>query len=109
MVRAEDAGPCFGSAPTALVTDAGGHLGRALLRLLPATGDRTIGVDRPGTAPPADPDRLAERWLGVDLADPDSEVELRTALADVPRLRLVVAGAGVTALPVRLRGQEGRG
>ncbi len=91
-------GPGRGGAPTALVTGAGGHLGRALLRLLPATGDRTIGVDRPGTVPPADPDRPVARWLEVDLADPDSEVELRAALADVARLRLVVAGAGVTAL-----------
>ncbi len=91
-------GPGRGGAPTALVTGAGGHLGRALLRLLPATGDRTIGVDRPGTVPPADPDRPVARWLEVDLADPDSEVELGAALADVARLRLVVAGAGVTAL-----------
>ena len=86
------------AAPTALVTGAAGHLGRALLRLLPAAGDRTIGVDRPGSSPPTDPERPVARWLEIDLADPDSEVELRTALSGVPRLRLVVAGAGVTAL-----------
>ncbi|TVR22096.1 MAG: SDR family NAD(P)-dependent oxidoreductase [Nitriliruptor sp.] len=85
-------------APTALLTGAAGHLGGALLRLLPATGDRTIGLDRPGTTPPAEPERPVARWLEIDLAEPDSEVELRAALSDVPRLRLVVAGAGVTAL-----------
>lgn len=84
--------------PTALVTGAGGHLGRALLRLLPAAGDRTIGVDRPGSATPPQTEHAVERWLDLDLADPASEAQLRTALADVAALRLVVAGAGVTAL-----------
>lgn len=98
LAGAQHDGPDPGVAPTALLTGAAGHLGRALLRLLPATGDRTIGVDRPGAVPAFDPERPVARWLEVDLADPDSEVELRAALSDVPRLRLVVAGAGVTAL-----------
>lgn len=98
LVGAAVARPGSSCAPSALVTGAAGHLGRALLRLLPAIGDRTIGLDRPGTAPPGDADRPVVRWLGIDLAEPDSEVALRTALADVPRLRLVVAGAGVTAM-----------
>src|SRR5690606_1751896 len=34
--------------PTALVTGAAGNIGTALLRLLPAAGYRTIGLDRPG-------------------------------------------------------------
>ncbi|TVP69009.1 MAG: SDR family NAD(P)-dependent oxidoreductase [Nitriliruptor sp.] len=90
-------GPDPEGPPTALLTGAAGHLGGSLLRLLPATGDRTIGLDRPGTTPPAEPERPVARWLEIDLAEPDSEVELRAALSDVPRLRLVVAGAGVTA------------
>jgi NAD(P)-dependent dehydrogenase (short-subunit alcohol dehydrogenase family) len=41
---------------------------------------------------------LADRWITTDLAEPASEAELRDALASVPRLDLVVAAAGVTAL-----------
>jgi NAD(P)-dependent dehydrogenase (short-subunit alcohol dehydrogenase family) len=103
----------------ALVTGAAGHIGQALLTELARRGSTTIGVDRPGTGP-AGPDdgtapgrdastarergtsraagHLADRWITTDLAEPASEAELRAALADVPRLDLVVAAAGVTAI-----------
>jgi NAD(P)-dependent dehydrogenase (short-subunit alcohol dehydrogenase family) len=87
-----------GRARTAVVTGAGGHVGRALLRHLGRAGDRTVGVDRPGTSPPADGGPAVDRWIGTDLADPISEAELRTALAEVPRIDLLVLAAGVTAL-----------
>lgn len=82
------------TATTTLVTGAGGHIGRALLRLLAATGDRVIGVDRPGTPRPDGVDH----WIEVDLADPASEAVLAEALAGLSRIDAVVAAAGVTAL-----------
>jgi NAD(P)-dependent dehydrogenase (short-subunit alcohol dehydrogenase family) len=98
--------------PTALVTGAGGHIGRALLRLLTPAGYRVIGVDRPGTPMPSilsaaagDGWRTTDsraavgpRWIEVDLADPTAATVLDDALVNVPRLDLVIAGAGVTAL-----------
>ena len=60
------------ASPAAMVTGASGHIGGALLHLLTAAGDRTIGVDQPGSRP-----------------GPST---------GVLRLDLVVAGAGVTAL-----------
>lgn len=84
--------------PTALVTGAAGHVGRAVLRLLRAAGYRTIGVDRPGSEPSGDEAFGVDRWVAVDLADPAAENRLRDALAGEPHLDLVVAGAGVTAL-----------
>lgn len=99
-------------APTALVTGAAGHIGRALLHLLGAAGYRVIGVDRPGTPVPSllsadagdgrgTTDGRAvggPSWIEVDLADPTAVAALRDALDDVPTLDLVIAGAGVTAL-----------
>jgi NAD(P)-dependent dehydrogenase (short-subunit alcohol dehydrogenase family) len=79
--------------PTALVTGAAGHIGAALLRLLPAAGYRTVGLDRPG-AVPGD----ADVWWTADLTDPASEAELAHRVAGLPRLDVVVNGAGVTAL-----------
>lgn len=79
---------------TALVTGAGGHIGRALLSRLAASGDRVIGVDRPGTPRPDGVDR----WIEVDLADTASEAALAGALAGLGRIDTVVAAAGVTAL-----------
>jgi NAD(P)-dependent dehydrogenase (short-subunit alcohol dehydrogenase family) len=84
--------------PTALVTGAGGHVGEALLRLLTAAGYRTIGVERPGVPVPGDANAEPDRWVEADLADPAAEVALAEALADLPRLDVVVAAAGVTAL-----------
>lgn len=84
--------------PTALVTGAAGHIGGAVMRLLTAAGYRTIGVDRPGTSPDQLDGARPDGWVSVDLADPASEERLRDALVDEPRLDLVVAGAGVTAL-----------
>lgn len=84
--------------PTALVTGAGGHVGAALLRLLTAAGYRTIGVERPGVPVPGDAGAEPDRWVEVDLADPAAEAALADALADLPRLDVVVAAAGVTAL-----------
>jgi NAD(P)-dependent dehydrogenase (short-subunit alcohol dehydrogenase family) len=83
--------------PTVLTTGAAGHVGGALLRLSTAAGYRTIGVDRPGTAP-AGPGGEVDRWLEVDLAEPAARAALAAVLADEPRLDVVVAGAGVTAL-----------
>jgi NAD(P)-dependent dehydrogenase (short-subunit alcohol dehydrogenase family) len=85
--------------PVALITGAAGHVGRALQSHLQQRGCGVIGVDRPGSEP-AHPDDVSVpgRWLATDLADPRSEDELRAALTDVPRLDLVVAAAGVTAL-----------
>jgi NAD(P)-dependent dehydrogenase (short-subunit alcohol dehydrogenase family) len=80
--------------PTALVTGAAGHIGTALLRLLPAAGYRTIGLDRPG----ASPVETCDTWWTADLADPGCEQRLRDLLADLPRLDVLVNGAGVTAL-----------
>jgi NAD(P)-dependent dehydrogenase (short-subunit alcohol dehydrogenase family) len=58
-----------------------------------------IGVDRPGTGPAdADDGSVPGRWIATDLADPGSEPDLQAALTGVPRLDLVVAAAGVTAL-----------
>ena len=90
--------PAATATPYALVTGAAGHVGRALLRLLGAAGYTRIGVDRPGTAPPADDQGSSEAWLAVDLAEPGSQEALTEGLREVPRLDLVVAGAGVTAL-----------
>lgn len=87
--------------PTALVTGAAGHIGRALLPLLTAVGFRTIGVDRPGAVDAAGPrvsTAPADRWVAADLAERDATALLATALQDEPRLDLVVAAAGVTAL-----------
>lgn len=86
--------------PTALVTGAAGHLGRALLPRLTAAGYRTIGVDRPEVVGPAsgDPADGPDRWLAVDLAAPDATAELTRGLAEVAELDLVIAAAGVTAL-----------
>jgi NAD(P)-dependent dehydrogenase (short-subunit alcohol dehydrogenase family) len=102
--------------PLALVTGAAGHVGRALQVQLHQRGCGVIGVDRPGTEPARADDAsvpgrwratdlavagdasVPGRWLATDLADPRSEEELRAALAEVPRLDLVVAAAGVTAL-----------
>lgn len=87
-------------APTALVTGAGGHLGRALLPRLAAAGYRTIGVDRPevvGLVPDPRTDR-PDRWLAVDLVAPSATPDLTHALADVTELDLVIAAAGTTAL-----------
>jgi NAD(P)-dependent dehydrogenase (short-subunit alcohol dehydrogenase family) len=87
------------SPPLALVTGAGGHVGIALTSHLQRRGCGVIGVDRPGTERVhPDDGTVPGRWLATDLADPRSEAELRAALADVPRLDLVVAAAGVTAL-----------
>jgi NAD(P)-dependent dehydrogenase (short-subunit alcohol dehydrogenase family) len=89
----------------ALVTGAAGHVGQALVTQLQRRGCATIGVDRPGARPAHADDRhvpgrrpATPRWVATDLAAPVSEVELRAALADVSRLDLVVAAAGVTAL-----------
>lgn len=79
--------------PTALVTGAAGHIGTALLRLLPAAGYRTIGVDRPGTQVGA----CDDRWT-TDVADPGCEPQLAALVAGLPRLDVLVNGAGVTAL-----------
>jgi NAD(P)-dependent dehydrogenase (short-subunit alcohol dehydrogenase family) len=85
--------------PVALVTGAAGHVGRALRTRLQRRGCAVIGVDRPGTGPAdADDDSVPGRWIATDLADPGSESDLRAALTGVPRLDLVVAAAGVTAL-----------
>jgi NAD(P)-dependent dehydrogenase (short-subunit alcohol dehydrogenase family) len=102
--------------PLALVTGAAGHVGRALQRQLLPRGCGVIGVDRPGTEPAsaddagvpgrwpatdladADDASVPDRWIATDLADPRSETDLRAALTEVPRLDLVVAAAGVTAL-----------
>jgi NAD(P)-dependent dehydrogenase (short-subunit alcohol dehydrogenase family) len=86
--------------PTALITGAAGHIGQALLPLLTAAGLRTIGVDRPaddGEELPRATDR-ADRWVTVDLAHGASEAQLVAAVQDEPRLDLVIAAAGVTAL-----------
>ncbi len=85
---------------TALVTGAAGHLGAALLPLLTAAGYRTIAVDRPGSTPVSPSPTLAAtvRWVEADLADEASEVALAEALERVPRLDVVIAAAGVTAL-----------
>ncbi len=82
----------------ALVTGAAGHVGQALLRLLGAAGYTRIGVDRPAPAATADPTGVSEAWLAVDLAEAASQHVLTEGLRDVPRLDLVVAAAGVTAL-----------
>ncbi len=84
--------------PTALVTGAAGHIGGALLPLLTAAGLRTIGVDRPGSVDTPPETTRADRWIAIDLADAASEAELTAALRSEPRLDLVVAAAGVTAL-----------
>ncbi len=86
--------------PLALVTGAAGHVGRALQTHLQQRGCGVIGVDRPGTGPADDDDdaSVPGRWIATDLSDPRSETDLRTALTEVPRLDLVVAAAGVTAL-----------
>ncbi|MFP4635811.1 MAG: SDR family NAD(P)-dependent oxidoreductase, partial [Nitriliruptoraceae bacterium] len=80
--------------PTALVTGAAGHLGVELCRLLVAAGFELVGVDRPGSQPPSG----VRRWVEVDLGEPSSEVRLSAALEGEPRVDLVVAAAGVTAL-----------
>lgn len=92
--------PLTAAMPTALVTGAAGHLGRALLPRLTAAGYRTIGVDRPEVAvsPPNDPTDGPDRWLAVDLAAPGATADLTHGLLDVTRLDLVIAAAGVTAL-----------
>jgi NAD(P)-dependent dehydrogenase (short-subunit alcohol dehydrogenase family) len=84
--------------PYALVTGAAGHVGRALLRLLAAAGYTRIGVDRPGVGPTVVATGDCDRWLAVDLAEPASQQALTEGLRDIPRLDLVVAAAGVTAL-----------
>lgn len=84
--------------PIALVTGAAGHIGGALLPLLTAAGLRTIGVDRPGSVDTPPETTRADRWIAIDLADAASEAELTAALRSEPRLDLVVAAAGVTAL-----------
>jgi NAD(P)-dependent dehydrogenase (short-subunit alcohol dehydrogenase family) len=85
--------------PVALVTGAAGHVGRALQAHLQQRGCVVIGVDRPGTGPTtADDATVPGRWITTDLADPGSETHLRDALAGAPRLDVVVAAAGVTAL-----------
>jgi NAD(P)-dependent dehydrogenase (short-subunit alcohol dehydrogenase family) len=85
--------------PLALVTGAAGHVGRALQTHLQQRGCGVIGVDRPGATPADTNDAsVPGRWIATDLSDPRSETDLRTALTEVPRLDLVVAAAGVTAL-----------
>jgi NAD(P)-dependent dehydrogenase (short-subunit alcohol dehydrogenase family) len=85
--------------PVALVTGAAGHVGRALQVQLQQRGCQVIGVDRPGARPASADDATAPgRWIATDLADPRSDTQLRAALAGVPRLDVVVAAAGVTAL-----------
>jgi NAD(P)-dependent dehydrogenase (short-subunit alcohol dehydrogenase family) len=79
--------------PIALVTGAAGHIGAALLRLLPAAGYRTVGVDRAGVPP-----GHADVWWTADLTDPACEDGLARRIAALPRLDVVVNGAGVTAL-----------
>jgi NAD(P)-dependent dehydrogenase (short-subunit alcohol dehydrogenase family) len=82
-----------GSPPTALVTGAAGHIGAALLRLLPAAGYRTVGLDREEATPGA-----ADAWWTADLTDPACEDDLARRVAALPRLDVVINGAGVTAL-----------
>jgi NAD(P)-dependent dehydrogenase (short-subunit alcohol dehydrogenase family) len=85
------------TAPVALVTGAAGHIGTALLRLLPAAGYQTVGLDR-GPAPARRTMTAPAAWWTTDLADPDCEDDLRERVAALPRLDVLVNGAGVTAL-----------
>jgi NAD(P)-dependent dehydrogenase (short-subunit alcohol dehydrogenase family) len=80
--------------PVAVVTGAAGHIGRALTRLLPAAGYRVVGIDRAGSPHTV---AAADRWV-IDLADPACAAELVRRSAALPRLDVLINGAGVTAL-----------
>jgi NAD(P)-dependent dehydrogenase (short-subunit alcohol dehydrogenase family) len=83
-----------GTRPIAVITGAAGHIGTALLRLLPAAGYELVAIDRPERATPP---RVA-RWLPADLAEPRCEEQLAAGLRTLPRLDVLINGAGVTAL-----------
>jgi NAD(P)-dependent dehydrogenase (short-subunit alcohol dehydrogenase family) len=80
--------------PVAVVTGAAGHIGRALTRLLPAAGYQVVGIDRPGGPRTA----VTSGWWEVDLSDPACGDELARRSAALPRVDVLINGAGVTAL-----------
>jgi NAD(P)-dependent dehydrogenase (short-subunit alcohol dehydrogenase family) len=81
--------------PTALVTGAAGHIGARCSGCCPppatARRPRPPGRAATGAPPPT-------AWWTADLADPACEASSRDRVAALPRLDVLVNGAGVTAL-----------
>jgi NAD(P)-dependent dehydrogenase (short-subunit alcohol dehydrogenase family) len=87
-------GPSAFAGSVAVVTGAGGQIGRALVERLTEQGATAIGLDLPGACPPGD-----DRYLPCDVTD---EEQVRSTVAEVGRrhghVDLLVHSAGLSAI-----------